>query len=48
MRAVATNTAEPSKVLMILAFAAIYVLWGSTFLAIRYTVNGRDVGARIQ
>ena len=39
MRAVATNTAEPSKVLMILAFAAIFVLWGSAYLAIRYTVE---------
>ncbi|MCH8242126.1 MAG: EamA family transporter, partial [Planctomycetes bacterium] len=39
MRAAFTNTADPSKVLMILAFAAIYVLWGSTFLAIRYTVE---------
>lgn len=39
MRAVATDTAEPSKVLMILAFAAIYILWGSTFLVIRYTVE---------
>lgn len=39
MRIAATNTAEPPKALLILAFAAIYVLWGSTYLAIRNTVE---------
>ncbi len=39
MRAGAARATEPSKVLLILAFAAIYVLWGSTYLAIRYTVE---------
>ncbi len=39
MRAVATNTTKPSRMLMILAFAAIYVLWGSSYLAIRHTIE---------
>jgi drug/metabolite transporter (DMT)-like permease len=30
---------EPSRVLLVLAFAAIYVIWGSTYLAIRYAVE---------
>ena len=38
MRSVTTDPAGPSKVLMILAFAAIYILWGSTYLAIRAVV----------
>lgn len=29
----------PSRVLVILAFAAVYVLWGSTYLAIRYAIE---------
>ena len=33
------NPVEPSRVLVILAFLAIYVLWGSTYLAIRYAVE---------
>ena len=30
---------RPSRVLIILAFAAIYVLWGSTYLGIRYAIE---------
>jgi len=30
---------RPSRALIILAFAAIYVLWGSTYLAIRYAID---------
>ena len=30
---------QPSRALVILAFAAIYVLWGSTYLAIRYAID---------
>ena len=30
---------QPSKVLLILAFFVIYVVWGSTYLAIRYAVE---------
>ncbi len=29
---------EPSRAKLITAFAAVYILWGSTFLAIRYAV----------
>ena len=39
MRARATNATEPPKGLVVLAFAAIYILWGSSYLAIRYTVE---------
>jgi drug/metabolite transporter (DMT)-like permease len=30
---------RPSRALIVLAFAAIYVLWGSTYLAIRYAID---------
>jgi len=30
---------QPARALVILAFAAIYVLWGSTYLAIRYAID---------
>jgi drug/metabolite transporter (DMT)-like permease len=35
------STVQPrsSRALVILAFAAIYVLWGSTYLAIRYAID---------
>lgn len=33
------NEAGPSRVLVVLAFLAIYVIWGSTYLAIRYAVE---------
>jgi drug/metabolite transporter (DMT)-like permease len=32
-------TARPSRVLTVLAFAAIYVIWGSTYLAIRLSIE---------
>jgi drug/metabolite transporter (DMT)-like permease len=32
--------ARPSRVALFLAFLAIYVVWGSTYLAIRYAVEG--------
>jgi drug/metabolite transporter (DMT)-like permease len=32
-------TTRPSRVLIILAFAAIYVIWGSTYLAIRLAIE---------
>lgn len=32
-------TTRPSRVLIILAFAAIYILWGSTYLAIRLAIQ---------
>jgi drug/metabolite transporter (DMT)-like permease len=32
-------TAKPSRVLIVLAFAAIYILWGSTYLAIRLAIE---------
>ena len=35
---VKTNTHEPAKGLIILAFATVYLLWGSTYLAIHYAV----------
>jgi len=34
-----TSTAHPSRASIVLAFAAIYIIWGSTFLAIRYAVE---------
>src|ERR1041385_1088202 len=30
---------QPSKVKLVLAFAAIYLIWGSTFLGIRYAIQ---------
>ena len=33
------TTAKPSRLLVILAFAAIYILWGSTYLAIRLAIE---------
>jgi drug/metabolite transporter (DMT)-like permease len=38
--AVATTKAEhPSRVAIVLAFLSIYIIWGSTYLAIRYAVE---------
>jgi drug/metabolite transporter (DMT)-like permease len=34
-----SNTNQPTRALLILAFAIIYVFWGSTYLAIRVTVE---------
>src|SRR5437667_4878623 len=36
--AIAKTRTVPSRVLMALSFIAIYVIWGSTYLAIRYAV----------
>ena len=36
---VATARAAPSRLWMALAFFAIYVVWGTTYLAIRYAVE---------
>jgi drug/metabolite transporter (DMT)-like permease len=33
------TTTRPSRVLIILAFAAVYIIWGSTYLAIRYAIQ---------
>ena len=30
---------QPSRIRLVLAFAAIYLIWGSTFLAIRYAIE---------
>ena len=30
---------RPSRVLVILAFAAVYIIWGSTYIAIRYAIE---------
>lgn len=32
-------TAKPSRVLIVLAFAAVYVIWGSTYLGIRLAIE---------
>ena len=32
-------TARPSRVLIVLAFAAVYIIWGSTYLAIRLAIE---------
>ena len=32
-------TTRPSRVLIILAFAAVYIIWGSTYLGIRYAIQ---------
>ena len=34
-----TNTSHPARTLIVLAFAAIYLVWGSTYLAIRVVVE---------
>jgi drug/metabolite transporter (DMT)-like permease len=34
-----SSAAEPSPVRLLLAFAAIYVIWGSTYLAIRFAIE---------
>jgi drug/metabolite transporter (DMT)-like permease len=34
-----TSTAHPSRAKILLAFAAVYLIWGSTYLAIRYAVQ---------
>src|SRR6185503_19902021 len=34
-----TNTSHPARPLIVLAFAAIYLVWGSTYLAIRVVVE---------
>lgn len=34
-----SNTAQPSRALVLLAFGTIYVVWGSTYLAIRVAVE---------
>ncbi len=31
--------ASPSRAAVVAAFAAVYVIWGSTYLAIRYAVD---------
>lgn len=36
---VADNDMKPSQSQVILAFAAVYIIWGSTYLAIRYAVE---------
>ena len=33
------TSSSPSRVLIILAFAAVYLLWGSTYLGIRYAIE---------
>ncbi len=33
------TTTQPSRLLIVLAFAAVYVLWGSTYLAIRLAIE---------
>jgi drug/metabolite transporter (DMT)-like permease len=35
----ATEVAKPSRLLFVLSFFAIYVIWGSTYLAIRFAVE---------
>ena len=32
-------TARPSRVLIVLAFAAVYIIWGSTYLGIRLAIE---------
>ena len=33
------NKAQPSRVKLLLAFAAIYFIWGSTYLAIEFSIE---------
>ena len=35
----ATSAVPPSRTLLVLAFAALYVIWGSTYLAIRFAIE---------
>jgi drug/metabolite transporter (DMT)-like permease len=39
LRATSTSAKHVSKASLVLAFAAIYLIWGSTYLAIRYAVE---------
>jgi drug/metabolite transporter (DMT)-like permease len=34
------QTAPPRKLLIVLAFAAVYIIWGSTYLAVRFGLTG--------
>jgi drug/metabolite transporter (DMT)-like permease len=34
-----TNTVRPKLILLIAAFAAVYIIWGSTYLAIKYAIE---------
>ena len=38
-RAVADAAAAPSRLTLVAAFAAVYLVWGSTYLAIRYAIE---------
>jgi drug/metabolite transporter (DMT)-like permease len=37
--ALTTNTVKPKLILLIAAFAAVYIIWGSTYLAIKYAIE---------
>lgn len=37
--AAATSSDAPSRLLLVLAFAALYLIWGSTYLAIRFAIE---------
>jgi len=39
MRRPSMSPAEPSTTRLLLAFAAVYVIWGSTYLAIRFAIE---------
>lgn len=39
-RSIAAAPAAPPRVMVVAAFAAIYLIWGSTYLAIKYAVEG--------
>lgn len=39
MSSPATRAAPPSRLLLVAAFAAIYIIWGSTYLAIRVAID---------
>ena len=36
---VISSMAAPKKALVIIAFAALYVIWGSTYLGIRFSIE---------
>jgi len=39
LQAVGRNAGSPKLLVLIAAFAAVYVFWGSTYLAIKYAIE---------
>ena len=46
-RSIRPSNARPSRTSLLAAFAAVYIFWGGTFLAIRYAVERRRAEASL-